>query len=188
MYPGVRTPWSVWSPQGIVQEIGEEASDRYKILNSEINFIKKKQFVKNNHSYRLRQQRLQLHSKLKNITTDLHHKAINELINKYDTIILPWFNSRQMIQNKELPSAVKKSMNCLSHSTFRNRLIYKAILSTNTTVIVPGDEYKTTMTCHKCFEEMDVRDSKVFKCTNCKLHTGRDINAPINIFVRQVKL
>lgn len=185
--PGVRTPWSVWSPQGTVHEIGKEASSRYKLLNEAIARIKHKQFILKDHSSRLRQQRLQLHSKLTNITSDLHFKTINELIDKYGTIVLPWFNSKQMIQGNKLNKTTKRAMTCLSHSTFRNRLISKAIVSGNC-VIVPADEYKTTMTCHKCITEMDVGSKEVFRCTNCNLCTGRDINAPINIFVRQVKL
>ena len=186
--PGVRTPWSVWSPQGAVHEIGKEASERYRVLNEEIARIKHKQFVQKDHSSRLRQQRLQLHAKLKNITSDLHFKAINELIDKYETVILPWFNSTQMIQGNQLSKTTKRSMMCLSHSTFRNRLISKAIVS-GTCVIIPADEFKTTMTCHRCLEENpSVGSSETFVCSNCDLCTGRDINAPICIFVRQVKL
>jgi len=190
--PGVRTAFTAWSPQGTVLQIGKGAGERFKILRQAIYELQKKQKVElENKNYtlfhRLRNRKMKFYDKLKNIVNDLHYKTIKEL-ERFDTIILPWFHSNSIKKNKDLPKSVILDMQILSHNKFRNRLINKAIIS-GQILMIPADEFKTTMTCHRCFSENpNVGANKVFHCNNCKLVAGRDINAALNIFIRQVEL
>jgi transposase len=45
------------------------------------------------------------------------------------------------------------------------------------------NEYKTSMTCHKCLKEnRNLGGSHIFNCSGCNIEIGRDINASINIY------
>lgn len=189
--PGVRTAFTVYSPSGEIDEIGVNCSNKYFKLRQKIYKLKEKYRSKEKLSYdefnKIKIARNNIEDKICNSTTDLHYKSIKYLTEKYDTIILPKFNSKSLMQKKDVHVEVKRSMQALSHSKFRWKLITKAILS-GTCVIVPTDEYKTTMTCHKCFNEYKVEKSKTYECTVCDKKWDRDINAAINILIRQVKL
>ena len=118
---------------------------------------------------------------------DFHYKTIKYLINKYDTIILPKFSQQSLKDRKDVHIETKRNMQALSHSKFRWKLITKAILS-GTSVLVPSNEFKTTKVCHSCFNEQTVGDSKEYKCSTCNQVWDRDINAAVNILVRQINL
>lgn len=187
--PGVRTFQTVYSPQGDLLEFGKDSNQVIRLYHDTIKTLKTQYFKGfNRFNHRLRKSRLLLQDKLKNMVNDLHYKTANILCSSYGTVILPKFAVRQMVAKEDTCHTTKREMLTLAHSTFRRRLISKAEIL-NCTILVPANEFKTTMTCGICFtENRNVGVSKVFRCDNCKLIAGRDVNAPRCIFIRQLKL
>ena len=188
--PGIRTFQTVYSPQGELHQYGTYANDKINLYNIAISTLKQ-QYFKGTLKYhaKLKKLRLLLQDKLKNIVTDLHNKTAKALCSSFKTIILPRFGSQQTYQTtKALSTRTKLEMRALAHSTFTHRLISKAELM-GCEVIVPPNEFRTTMTCGYCFSiNLEVGSSEVYTCNSCGLTSGRDVNAARNIFIRQLTL
>ena len=93
-----------------------------------------------------------------------------------------------MIKGNKLSSDIKKETLALSHAVFRDRLISKAE-TRGCLVLLPRNETGTTKTCGICFRENNkIGASEVFECHQCALKAGRDVNAPRNIFIRQITI
>lgn len=93
-----------------------------------------------------------------------------------------------MIRSNKIGPNTKRETLGLAHGEFRRRLISKAELR-GCKVLVPQNEFKTTMVCGICFEEnLNVGASEVFHCKECGLIAGRDVNSPRDIFIRQLVL
>ena len=62
----------------------------------------------------------------------------------------------------------------------KQRLIYKASVAGKKVVLVP--EHYTTKTCSCCGKmNENIGSKEVFSCDNCKIVTGRDMNASKNM-------
>jgi len=186
---GVRNFQTVYSPQGEVEQHGYHVSEIIRIYQMSINSFKQQYFkgsLKYNEKLRIR--RVLLQEKLRNMINDLHLKTANSLCKKYGTIILPHYGTLSMIRSNSISPYTKRETLALSHAEFRKRLISKAELRA-CTVLIPKNEYKTTLTCGICFSEnYNVGESEIFHCPKCNLTAGRDVNAPRNIFIRQLVL
>jgi putative transposase len=126
-----------------------------------------------------------LRIKIYNLIHEAHWKTANMLCNKYNIILIPVFNSSQMIKkmNRKINAETVRKMLSWSHYKFRERLINKS-REYNCEVVVCNESY-TSMTCSKCGEENKTLGSqRVFKCKNCKVKIGRDLNGARNILLR----
>jgi putative transposase len=184
---GAREFQTVYSPQGDLREYGHECNlvirERLKTINN-----LKKLYYKGSlrHDKQLKRKRILLQDKLTNMVDDLHHKTAYSLCSEYNTIIIPHFAVSQMVKSDHMYRGTKREILTLGHGKFRNRLIAKAELL-NCTLLIPDNEFQTTMTCGLCFRlNRNVGVSKVFECEHCSLRSGRDVNAPRNIFIRQL--
>lgn len=184
---GVRTFQTVYSPQGTLEEYGNGANEIIRLYQTQIKNLRIMYFgTKQLRCEQIRKYRLLLQEKLKNMIKDLHLKTANFLCNKYKTIVLPHYAIASMMRSNTIGSFTKRENLALSHGLFRNRLISKAEIRA-CDLLIPPNEFKTTMTCGFCFTENEnVGDSKIFNCPNCGLVAGRDTNASRNIFIRQL--
>lgn len=126
-------------------------------------------------------------TRIRNIVTDLHYKTANYLCTKYTDILIPVFETQQMI--KFLPQSVSRLMGTLSHFTFRQRLIETAEKHQNCLVYVVNESF-TTVTCTntncgyinpKCSDE-------ILTCKQCNITMDRDIRGSRNNFVKHVEI
>ena len=104
---------------------------------------------------------------------------------KYKTIYIPIFTTKQMLEKKILPKAVKRALQAQSHYRFRIRLISKAEI-TNSNVKVCEEHY-TTVTCGNCFSTKKT-NSREYDCSRCNMKLSRDINAARNIMIKNLTL
>ena len=185
---GVRNFQTVYSPQGQLEQYGHHSDKIIREYQTIIKTLKKDYFNGSlKYNNKLRTLRMRLQDKLRNMVNDLHFKTINSLCEKYNTIILPHYGTLSMIRSKDIRSYTKRETLALAHAEFRQRLISKAELRA-CTVLIPKNEYKTTIICGICFQENRGITGEVYSCTNCCLIAGRDVNAPRNIFIRQLIL
>jgi transposase len=142
---------------------------------------KKISIVKNKKNSRWR--RMRLENQKSNLINDLHLKSIGFLLKNYNTIILPEFNTHDMVKGSNKHGLNKSLMN-LRHFQFRSRLLNKAKQYPNIKVIICTEEY-TTKTCGCCGTLNDIELSdRVFNCSKCGFSCHRDLNAARNIFMK----
>jgi len=120
--------------------------------------------------------------KIKNHVKELHHKTINYLIKNYDTILLPEFNTSQMLKGKNLSRMTKYTMQALSFYAFKQRLKYKCALYGKELIIV--NESYTSCTCTGCGFINSKSSKEVLTCERCTLTLDRDIKGSRNIFIK----
>ena len=181
---GVRTFITVYNDKQVT-EVGKDSVKMMDRIHKRIDKIKEK-YDKNKIKSEKRKEKLVLkyEEKIRNKITDMHNKAANYLVKRYDKIIIGDVNIQSMIsKNKEneLNKKTKRRLVTLSHYSFRMKLSQMAEKYGREYVEV--SEYMTSKTCHKCKNiKQDLGSNKTYKCVNCKIKIDRDVNASINIY------
>jgi putative transposase len=174
--PGVRTFMTGYDPSGKIIEYNLQKDKISRITNT-IDFLNKK---KSNKLKRRKKTR-----KLINIIDDLHWRTINDLTQNYNIILLPEFESQEMVKRSS-NKKMNRGMNILSHFKFKTRLKYKINCFKNTKLYNVTEEY-TSKTCTKCGNiKNDLGSSKVYNCVECLLKIDRDINGARNILIKNL--
>ena len=129
-----------------------------------------------------------LRIKIANYKRDMHWKLASSWCDKYTDMIVPVFNSSQMV-GKFVRKISKKSVRELlhwGHYNFRQRLISKA--AEKGVRVHEVDEKYTTMTCGKCGHMRSIGSAKTYVCYNkaCNHVADRDENAAFNIFLKHI--
>lgn len=146
---------------------------------------------KNKNNYKLRnknklKKKIQKkYNKIKNIVKDMHNKTALFLCKKYNQILIPEFNSQQMISNGELDKKTKFVLNMLSHYKFKQHLINKSN-EYGCKIKIVTEEY-TSLTCTKCGNKSKQYNKREKECMICGYKINRDINGARNIFIKNVK-
>lgn len=135
----------------------------------------------------LRDKAKDLEHRAKNMISDIHLKTVVFLTQKYDTIIVPKFETQSMTTRLNSDGKWKRKMGKSttrrlirwSHFNFRELLKAKA-----GDRVVVGTEEWTSKTCGNCFAINDkLGGSRKFKCSECGIKIHRDINGARNIML-----
>lgn len=121
-----------------------------------------------------------LHTKIRNVRKDLHHKVAKSLVDRYGVIAAESLNIQGMLKNRRLARRISDA----GWYSFTQILIGKAESAGCKVVLV--DPRNTSQACSECGEI--VRKSlavRVHKC-ECGCVLDRDVNAAINILGRAV--
>jgi putative transposase len=124
-----------------------------------------------------------LWKKIKNLVDECHWKTIRHLLNKYSDVLLPSFESQEMVKGTTLHKKTKGDMLVLSHFKFKVRLKEKAYEYKNFRIHDVNESY-TSKTCSCCGCMNDVGSKKKFVCSHCGTSHDRDVNAARNIFIK----
>jgi putative transposase len=109
---------------------------------------------------------------------DLHKKTANFLVRNFDNILLPSFETSNMVV--KLRSKTARSMLTFAHYRFKQFLIVKAEeYSAN---VIDVQEAYTSKTCSYCGKIIAIGGSKVKKCS-CGIKVDRDYNGARGIFL-----
>ena len=144
----------------------------------------------------LQRRRNRLIDRCRNLTTDLHRRVAHDLLARYDTILIPNFETKRMALKKHLPEETVRKIKSktahallgLRHHAFRQTLIARSQML-GKEVCVVGEEY-TTQTCGSCGERhTKIGSNDTFKCPrpSCGYECGRDENAARNIFLKHIR-
>lgn len=194
--PGVRTFLTGYSPATQergpkIVEVGSGDMSRIMRLCYHMDsLISKKDKAKNCTSRRKIQRRIdKLRLKIKRLRTDCHHRTAHYLTTNYDSVLLPTFETSQMVcrKGRKIRSKTVREMQSWSHYAFRQRLITKAA-ERGTHLIEVTEEY-TSKTCCACGTiKWNLGGSKSFRCSSkaCGLQIDRDWNGAINILVKYI--
>ena len=123
--------------------------------------------------------------KIKNKIKDLHWKSITYLTRNYKTILLPVFETSDMLKGKKLHRSTKRLMNIYSFYKFKESLLWKSKQRNIDCYIV--DESCTSKTCSNCgWYNHKLVGEKTYKCKMCNIVIDRDINAARNILIKNI--
>ena len=211
--PGIKTPFTVYDPHdGSITEIGtskdslERIKNPLKTLSTHAKLerirrmyrrvlirlnVKKKESVTRKEKHkcmRIENCLKRLRYKKTYLIDELHYKVIQYLVCNYDVIVMPYFDTQQMLKQKKLSKKSKQAMSDLNFSLFRDRLISK--VESQGKVWLEVSEAYTTKSCVQCGHILKTMDLKqrTFECPSCCLKLGRDIHSAISILVRNAEL
>jgi len=178
--PGVRTFITYFAPQ-VQGKIGEHDFGRiYRLCYHIDNLVSKMVKAKCKQKRNIRKAYHRMLYKIKDLIHELHCKTAGFLCKTFNTIILPAFETSDMVT--KLKSKVARAMLGWSHYKFQQFLKYKAE-EYSCNVIIQNEAY-TSKTCSYCGNIQNVGSKEYWKCNKCNLSHDRDINGARGIFLR----
>jgi putative transposase len=190
--PGVRTFHTIYDSTGCIFEVGKNDIGRiYRLcyyldnLESRITSASSKK-----QKYRMRNAALRMRLRIRNLVDECHKKLVTFLLSEYEVILLPSFETKDMVSRRKrvLSSKSARAMLTWSHYRFKQRLLFKRQEYPWCKILVV-DEAFTTKTCGHCGKlHPTLTSSKVFHCPSCGVVLDRDANAARNILLKNSSL
>jgi putative transposase len=144
--------------------------------------------------YRLQRAARRVRLRIRNLVDELHKRLAKWLCERHKVVLLPKFESSQMVKGKglgrKLHSKTARAMLTLSHFRFRQRVLQKSRSYPSCTVAIVDEPY-TSKTCGACGHlHQTLGSSKVFRCprAGCGYVSDRDVNGARNILLRYLTL
>ena len=131
---------------------------------------------------------IKVRKKIANLRDDLHYKVAEFLTRKAKIILLPSFDTSEMVKKvgRCIRSKTVRQMSFLSHFKFKQRLIAKAAVRGVRVLIV--SEHYTSKTCGRCGQlKEDLGSEKTFRCDRCAATLDRDCNGARNVLLRAMR-
>jgi len=189
--PGVRTFLTGFDGEQII-EIGKgsisrivQLCKRLDALQSRISTSKGRNHKRKRFS--LRKLARQLRIKITNLVDECHKKAACFLTSNYSQIVIPTFETSEMVYKakRKIGSKTARSMLTWAHYRFKQRLKHQAA-KRGSAVIEMTEEY-TSKTCSKCGHvHRKLGGNKTFKCPECGHKLDRDANGSVNIYIKKL--
>ncbi|WAN69090.1 zinc ribbon domain-containing protein [Moorena producens JHB] len=122
--------------------------------------------------------------RVQNLINELHHKAARFLVDNFDVILLPTFETAQMSKkgNRKLRSKTVRNMLSFAHYRFKEFLKHKAN-ETGKTVVDVCEAY-TSKTVSWTGEMVNIGGSKIIRSKVDGRAMDRDINGARGILLR----
>jgi len=157
-----------------------------------------------------------LYKKIKHIVKELHNQSANYLCKNYDKILIPKFETQQMVKHKHKSFKVHKTKLLNEGDTYEKRkqiaknLTRKCRLNRNVKYVLNTlshfsfrqhltdksvehgcqlkviSEEYTSLTCTNCGHMSKVYNSRVKECEYCKFKIDRDLNGARNILLKNL--
>jgi putative transposase len=177
--PGVRSFQTIYSEKSVEQvKINNDMIKKLQYKLDKFKSLRDKKEIRQS-SFKKRERRI--YTRLNNLIDELHHKTVNYLTRKYKYIIIPSFESQDMVRNSK-NRILNRNMLQLKHYKFQQRLKHKCIVR-GCHLEICTEEY-TSKTCGRCGTLNDVKTNDVYNCNKCKLVIDRDVNGARNIFIK----
>ncbi len=198
--PGIKQFLVVYS-QNTIDKIGIDVRDKIEKVCRDIDIIvskkdtkvikminkKKKEVFKYNYEKR-RNLRKAYHRKIKYLESlkgELHNKSIKFLCDNFGKIIIPPFETQQMVSNNKIDSRTSRSLMNMSYYKFLTKLKNRCIEYDIEIIVRP--EYYTSKTCTRCGNiKHNLKNDDMYNCKYCGLKIERDINGARNIMLRNI--
>ena len=189
--PGVRTFLTGYDADGQIVEWGTKDMSRiYRLCKAVDNMQSRWSQTTHRKRYKLKRAARRIRLKIRNLVDELHKKCSTWLCRNYKSVILPVFESSNMVikGQRKINSKTARSMLTWAHYRFRQRLLNKS-REYNQCHIVLTEEPYTSKTCGRCgWFHQRLGGNKTFKCQSCGLCIDRDVNGARNIMLRHLTL
>jgi putative transposase len=191
--PGVRTFHTAYDPSGSVMEFGKGDIGHIYRLCSHMDKLQSHasdKTLKHHKRYALQKATRKMQWRIRNLIDECHKKMVKFLVANYSVILLPAFETQQMVvrNQRKISSRTARAMITWSHYRFKQRLLFKRQEHPWCKVVVCDEAY-TSKTCGQCGQlHHALGASKVFACPHCKVRIDRDVNAARNILLKNASL
>lgn len=182
--PGIRTFMTGYSPSGVLIKTSDTVETFLKTQFTRVDGLASSMTgSKGRRLKRMRQRKLKVFKKIKDVVNDMHINVANTIANSYDTILLPEFGTSKMLSEAKLHSSTKRMMGALSFYRFKERL-KRECQKAGTRLIICTEEFtsKTCTSCGRINEKLG--GNKTFTCERCNLCIERDVNGARNILLK----
>jgi len=180
--PGVRTFQTFFSEDSC-GKIGKYSINKIQRLCYHMdNLIGRTELTTGKKKRRMKKAVLKMRIKIKNLINELHYKTINFLFYNFDIILLPTFETSNMVKRgkRKINSKTARQMLTLSHYQFQQKIINKS-KEVNKKVILTNEAY-TSQTASWNGEIVKVGSSKQIKSKGIVM--DRDYNGARGIMLR----
>jgi len=126
-----------------------------------------------------------IRAKIKHLVTELHHKTAKFLVDNFDVILLPTFETSQMVSKsrRKLRNKTVRQMLTLSHYEFKTFLKWKAWEKSKT--VIDCNEAYTSKTVSWTGEIVkNLGGARTIKSASTGFKMDRDLNGARGIFLR----
>src|SRR3972149_669284 len=185
--PGVRTFLTGYCPDGELIKIGDNDINRIRnyCLKTD-KFISKIGKMNGKEKYRCQKAKLKRFEKVRHTILDCHRKVVRYVVDNFDVIILPLFQTSAMSKrgNRKIHSKTVRNMLTWAHYKCRMMLADDLRKYPHKRLILTTEEY-TSKTCPCCgYVTMDLGGNISFKCDKSKTIIDRDVNGSRNILIK----
>jgi len=190
--PGVRTFQTGYDPSGAVFGWGKGDMSRVMRLGYAIDQLVSRSTDKPLNSKkrkRLKKAEHRMRQRIKNLIKDCHRKWKKFLCESFDVILLPSFETSQMVtkegpKRRKINSKTVRQMLTWSHYGFKQTLLSKAREYPWVDLRIVNEAY-TSKTCTWCgVMNEKLGSSKIFHCKSCGTVVDRDYNGARNIYLK----
>lgn len=189
--PGVRTFITGYDPDGRVVDIGSKDMARiYRLCDGMDRLQSKfrKPTTKARKRFRMKRAWKRMQTKVRSLIDEVHKKTTLMLVKSYRTILLPKFETSQMVRKnsrgRTIGSKTARGMLCWAHYRFQQRLLQKTREYRQCRVVIVGEEF-TSKTCGNCgVLNQKLGSNKRFECPSCGTRLDRDANGSRNILLK----
>lgn len=135
--------------------------------------------------YRLRQAMEKLRTKIKNLRSELHKQIASHLAKNYDVVVLPTFETSQMVARKKRKLRNKTARAMITWAFYQFAQTLEHLCNRYGSKLVRVTEEYTSKTCTKCGHvHRKLGGSKHFHCPKCGYEIPRDFNGALGIFLK----
>lgn len=171
--PGCRTFMTVVNNFKITEYKHDQ--DTLKLLNNKIDLLR---------TLRIRKRHLNnIETRKTNLVNELHWKTIQDILSNNDIVMYGDIKSSKIVKKCSI-KAINRNFNDLKFFIFKQRLLYKASVSSKKVFEIP--EQYTSQTCSSCGNIYKPGSSKLYDCSKCHSIFDRDINAAKNILMKGI--
>lgn len=191
--PGVRTFFTCYNPDGSVVEWGKNDIQRVYRLCSHLDKLCSQAYsktIRHRKRYKLKKAMARSRKKIRCLVDEMHHKLARWLCQTHSIILIPKFNTSQMVTKtkRNIGSKTTRAMCTWAHYRFRMFLLDKS-RSFSDCKVIECDEHYTSKTCGVCGELNNALGGcKTFSCKTCGYQTDRDFNGARNVLLRYLSI
>jgi putative transposase len=184
--PGVRTFITFFSPD-MTGMIGSHDFGRLVRLCHHLDALisRRSTSQKKKQRYRMKKAENRLRWKIRDLRNELHAKTIRFLVDSFDIILIPTFETSQMAkrEQRKLRSKTVRSLLNWAHYAFKERL--KVVAAQSGKTVIEVNEAYTSKTCSWSGEIVRIGSSERIRGSD-GIQMHRDVNGARGIFLRAV--
>jgi putative transposase len=135
--------------------------------------------------YKLRLAMERLRTRIKNLRSECHKQVGSYLAKNYDVIVLPTFETSQMVVKKKRKLRSKTARAMMTWAFYQFSQTLEHLCNRYGSKLVRITEEYTSKTCTKCGHvHRNLGSSKNFICPSCGYEIPRDFNEAVGIFLK----
>jgi putative transposase len=187
--PGIRTFMTGFDGSDFL-EFGNGDFNKIAKLCSHLDKLKSKHDLSIGHKfkrlrYKLRLAMERLRTRIKNLRSECHKQVGSYLAKKYDVIVLPTFETSQMVVKKKRKLRNKTARAMMTWAFYQFSQTLEHLCNRYGSKLVRITEEYTSKTCTKCGHvHRKLGSSQNFVCPNCGYEIPRDFNGAVGIFLK----